>query len=307
MKNDICILIVTANKHETDALLNDGDFKYEVQRSVDSNDTTFYNVGKYGFYNVIHFELNTQGSVGADSSQLSIVTAVNAFHPDAVILVGIAFGKEFHDTPYPSQKIGDVLISDKVVDYISGKIKNGDILSDGVIAESGRHLLSTFKFYAKTWIHKINNVAANCEFGMILSGDNVVDDREFKEKLIKRYPRAIGGEMEGRGAYGACRNRNISEWIIVKAICDWADGTKSTDKEYNQITAAESAVSLLNHIFTDSKSLEKIPRLSESSYNDKDSCTKSNNSLNIHDNDTVYVSTINGGNINGGIHFGGKN
>ena len=245
--------------------------------------------------------------VGADASQLSIVTAVNAFHPDAVILVGLAFGKEFHDTPNPSQKIGDVLISEKVADYISGKIKNGEILSDGVIAESGRHLLSTCKFYAKTWVHQIENVTANCEFGMILSGDNVVDDREFKEELVRRYPRAIGGEMEGRGAYGACRNRNITEWIIVKAICDWADGTKSTKKEKNQIIAAESAVSFLNHIFTDSKSLEKISRLSLSSNNDNDLCTKSNSSLNIHDNGTVNVSSISGCTINGGIHFGGKN
>lgn len=49
---------------------------------------------------------------------------------------------------------------------------------------------------------------------MILSGDKVVDDRKFKEKLLKNYPRAIGGEMEGRGAYSTCRNRNINEWIL---------------------------------------------------------------------------------------------
>ena len=259
--SNIRLLLVTANTNETNALLGDSDFKYETVRSNDPNDIAFYNVGKYGCYDVVHFELNSQGSVGSDSSQLSIVSAINSFQPDAVILVGIAFGKEFHDSKNPSQKIGDVLISDKVADYESGKIKEGKVLSDGFIAESGRQLQSVFKFFSKTWTHEISGKKAASEFGMILSGDKVVDDREFKEKLIDRYPRAIGGEMEGRGAYSACRNRGLNEWIIVKAICDWADGTKSSDKEKNQIIAAESAVSLLNHIFNNPKSFEKIPKL----------------------------------------------
>lgn len=275
MGDNICFLLVTANKNETNALLNDSHFKYNTQRSNDPNDTAFYNIGTYGYYNVIHFELNSQGSVGSDSSQLAIVSAINSFHPDAVILVGIAFGKEFHDSN-SSQQIGDVLISDTVADYESGKVKNGEILSDGFIAESGRQLQSVFKFYAKTWNHIVKGRKANCEFGMLLSGDKVVDDRDFKEKLIKSYPRAIGGEMEGRGAYSACRNRNINEWIIVKSICDWADGTKSKDKQQNQIIASQSAVSLLNHVFTNSKSFEKIQKVKYTQNGANLKCTYSN-------------------------------
>ena len=261
MEDNIRFLLVTANENETNALLNDSQFCYDTKRSNDPYDTAFYNIGTYGCYEAIHFELNSQGSIGADASQLAIVSAINSFHPDAVILVGIAFGKDFHDSINPSQKIGDVLISDTVADYESGKVKNGEVLSDGFIAESGRQLQSAFKYCAKSWNHTVKGKKAKCEFGMLLSGDKVVDDRDFKEKLIKSYPRSIGGEMEGRGAYSACRNRNINEWIIVKSICDWADGTKSEDKQENQIIAAESAVSLLNHIFTNPKSFEKIPKI----------------------------------------------
>lgn len=262
MDNNVRFLIVTANENETSALLNDTQFRYETKRSNDPNDTAFYNIGMYGYYEAVHFELNSQGSVGADASQLSIVSAINSFHPDAVILVGIAFGKDFHDSANPSQKIGDVLISNTVADYESGKVKNGKILSDGVVAESGRQLQSAFKYYAKSWNHPVKGGNAKCEFGMLLSGDKVIDDYDFKEKLINSYPRSIGGEMEGRGAYSACRNRNINEWIIVKSICDWADGTKSEDKQQNQIIAAKSAVSLLNHVFTNPKSFEKIQKIS---------------------------------------------
>lgn len=261
MEDNIRFLIVTANENETNALLNDAQFQYKTERSDDPNDTAFYNIGTYGYYEVIHFELNSQGSVGADASQLAIVSAINSFHPDAVILVGIAFGKEFYNSANPSQKIGDVLISDTVADYESGKVKNGKVLHDGPIAESGRQLLSAFRYYAKSWSHTVNGEKAAYEFGMLLSGDKVVDDREFKEQLINSYPRSIGGEMEGRGAYSACRNRNINEWIIVKSICDWADGTKSENKQQNQVIAAESAVSLLNHVFTHPKSFEKIRKI----------------------------------------------
>lgn len=225
-------LIVTANANETNALLNDPAFTYkDNQRSGIPHDVSFYNVGKYGYYNVVHFELNTQGAIGADAAQLSIATAIDAFQPKAVILVGIAFGKDFSDDKNRKQNIGDVLISKTVADYESGKVKNTKIESDGVIAESGIELFSVFKNYSRKWKHMINGNSAKCECGLILSGDNVVDDRDFKKSLIERFPRAIGGEMEGRGAYSACRNRGLSEWIIIKAICDWADGTKSKNKK----------------------------------------------------------------------------
>ncbi len=257
MEKDKLFLIVTANNYETEALLADSDFIHKRVRSKDPDDTAFYNIGTFGHYNVVHFELNDQGSAKADAAGLAIHTAINAFHPCAVILLGIAFGKDFSDEQQ-TQKIGDVLISEKIADYESGKIKSGKLFSDGIIAESGRQLLSTFKYFSKTWVHYIDNEKAACEFGTVLSGDKVVDDKNFKKKLIAAYPRAIGGEMEGRGAYAACRSKNINEWIVVKAICDWADGTKSKDKKKNQKIAAKSATSLLHHIFMDDKSLEKV-------------------------------------------------
>ena len=145
-----------------------------------------------------------------------------------------------------------------MTDYDSGKIQNGETKSDGVTTPAGRHLLSAFKHKESTWKHKINRKLAKCEFGVILSGDKVIDDKEFKQKLFAAHSRAIGGEMEGRGAYSACRRHNLNEWIIVKAICDWADGNKADDKVKRQSIAAKSAVSLLKHVFSDEKIFDKI-------------------------------------------------
>lgn len=263
MKDKIRFLIVTAKDNETNALINDPAFKCEVKRSTDPRDATFYNIGTYGEYDVVHFELPEQGSVGSDGSLLTINAAVGEFKPDAVILVGYAFGKDDKSDQSRSQKIGTVLISEKVADYESGKMKEDKMQSDGMICESGRQLLSAFKHYAKSWNYFINGEKANYEFGLLLSGDKVVDDPKFKKELFERYPRAIGGEMEGRGAYSVCRRLGIEEWIIVKAICDFGDGNKSVDKQTKQNIAAVSAVNFLNHLFTNPKAFEKIIKLDE--------------------------------------------
>ena len=250
-------LFVTANDNETEAILEDKNFfKYKDGcRSHDPTDINFYNIGMFGEYEVIHFALLTEGSNNSDAALASILTAINNYHPDAVILVGIAFGKDNHDTEEPRQHIGDILVSNKVVDYESGKVINGEMHPDGPIAEAGRHLLSVFKHYGNKWSKNNEN---RCIFGSILSGDKVVDDRDFKNKLIQQFPRTIGGEMEGRGAYAACRHKNINEWLVVKAICDWADGTKHLNKKENQIFAAKSAVSLLKYIFSDPKAFDQL-------------------------------------------------
>jgi len=255
------ILLVTANKNETNALLQDNEYFKHSQgnRSSLPEDTLFYNIGYFGKYYVVHFELPEQGAERADASLPSIETAIRAYNPVAVILVGIAFGKDDEDKEGEErQRIGDVLISTRVTDYESGKVKAGKVEPDGSTPDAGRHLLSAFKYKVDSWQNIIDGRPAKYEFGQLLSGDKVVDDKEFKHRLLTLYPRAIGGEMEGRGAYSACRRHNLNEWIVVKAICDFADGYKGKDKQGRQLTAARSAVSLLKHVLSDEKVLDKI-------------------------------------------------
>ncbi|MCL1913178.1 MAG: tetratricopeptide repeat protein [Eubacteriaceae bacterium] len=254
------ILLVTANPNETAALLEDKEFFVYTSgnRSSIPEDALYYDIGRFGHYDAVHFQLPQQGSARAESSALSLETAIRAHEPCAVILVGIAFGKDYGEEGEGYQRIGDVLVSSLMTDYESGKVKDGKLKPDGVIAEPGRQLFSAFQYKSATWEYRINRKQAKCEFGNILSGDKVVDDRAFKEKLFDLYPRAIGGEMEGRGAYFACRRHNLNEWIIVKAICDWGDGSKSKDKQKRQRQAADSAVSLLKHVFSDKDALSKL-------------------------------------------------
>lgn len=173
--------------------------------------------------------------------------------------MGLAFGKDNDDTPEPCQHIGDVLISKMIQDYESGKVIEGTFHSDGAKPESGKTLISVFQYFSESWTYPINGHPAKCEFGLILSGDKVVDDVSFKNQLFEAFPRAIGGEMEGRGAYSACRDERLDEWIVVKAICDWGEKKTNPHKEDDQLTASRSVVSLLKHVFSREDAFDKLP------------------------------------------------
>jgi nucleoside phosphorylase len=68
-------------------------------------------------------------------------------------------------------------------------------------------------------------------------------------------PEAIGGDMESWGVYAACHESKV-EWIVLKAICDWADGNKSENKRQNQQMAAKNAAEFLFHILQDIINIE---------------------------------------------------
>jgi nucleoside phosphorylase len=74
-------------------------------------------------------------------------------------------------------------------------------------------------------------------------------------------PEAIGGEMEGAGLYAACYRAHV-DWIIVKAICYWADGKKDLNKDKQQQLAAENAAKfVLFSLGLDDYKTQKVKKL----------------------------------------------
>lgn len=62
--------------------------------------------------------------------------------------------------------------------------------------------------------------------------------------LREEFPDAIGGEMEGSGAYEAATLDNKPDWIVVKAISDW--GYEKTNAK--QPLAARNAAEFVIHV-----------------------------------------------------------
>ncbi len=167
------------------------------------------------------------GSIGAASSILTLTDAIHMIGIDTIIFGGIAFGNYLKANT--GQRMGDILVSRQLWNYESAK-ESGNYIPRGDKVTAPPWLLDRFQNSAQEW--------ENCEvhFGLIASGEKLVNSEEFLKKIMEAEPELIGGEMEGAGLVSVAE-RYRKDWILVKAISDWGVG-KSDD---NQKAAAENA------------------------------------------------------------------
>lgn len=137
------------------------------------------------------------------------------------------------------QKLGDILVSVQMFNYTLQKrdIKSGVILR-GSKPHAPTTLLDRFRSGELDWKH------VPVHFGLIMSGETLINDPKFRDLLLEHEPEAIGAEMEGFGLYVAADEAK-KDWILVKGISDWGDGKKH-DKE--QPTAARNAARFVKHV-----------------------------------------------------------
>jgi len=223
------VLIVVATEVEEEAVLSRiGSYHTEFLGS-----STYYR-GEFAGHNTAVTRCEP-GSVGRDAATLAVDEAIRAVQPRVVLMVGIAFGANRR-----KQSIGDVLVSRSVYSYEPQRISKDEKVPRGEEVQSGPVIYKRFRDLRRGW----DADDAEVHFGTILSGEKLVDNPEFRAELLEMRPEAIGGEMEGAGLCAAAANHKV-EWILVKAICDWGDGTK--DKKYQKM-AAEHAVSFVEHV-----------------------------------------------------------
>ncbi len=201
-----------------------------------------YYAGKLGRTPAAVAMCSSQGSGGRDGSQALATKAIARFRPAAVVMVGIAFGLNEEKS-----SIGDVLVSDPVVPYEHQRVGQDSQPVRSVPAKPGKTLLSRFKSIVGWRFLRPDGESVSIRIGPLLSGEKLVDDPKFKAQLTKMAPEAVGGEMEAWGLYAAADNADV-EWIVVKSICDWADGLK--DKKH-QALAAATATDLVVAVFSD--------------------------------------------------------
>jgi nucleoside phosphorylase len=181
------------------------------------------------------------GSGGPGGSMLTAMEAITALTPEAVIMPGIAFGVDRQ-----KQHIGDVLLSTQILNYElrrMGTDKAGQLveITRGSRPDASPRLLDRFISA------RLARFGITVKEGLLLSGDKLVDNIDYREKLRSLAPEAIGGEMEGAGVYAAA-HRTGKEWILVKAICDYADGRKKHNKAARQKLAADAAANAVLHV-----------------------------------------------------------
>lgn len=199
-----------------------------------------YYIGKFGTC-LAAVTRSEMGSLGSGSAILATQHAIRIWRPRAIVMVGIAFAKN------PSkQKIADVLVASQVISYEPQRVGQAETIYRGPITPSSPTLLNRFNVAPDWAFTRPDGSLCQCHVGPVLSGEKLIDSAKFKTSLIDEYPQAIGGEMEGVGLAAAAVRENVP-WILVKGICDWADGNKHGK---HQPLAAASAVSLVHHVLS---------------------------------------------------------
>lgn len=211
-----------------------------------SGPETYY-LGEFGNFKTVITKCR-MGSISEGSVILATEQAQRIWRPRAIIMVGIAFGKNSR-----SQGMADVLVASQIIPYESQRIGE-EVISRSAIPPSNATLLNRFE-NAQNWrFFRPDGTQCNLHIGPILSGEKLIDNQEFKAALFKQFPQAIGGEMEGAGLCAAS-GRVGTPWILVKAICDWADGKKH--KKYQPLAAA-AAASLVHHVLSQKHVLDSL-------------------------------------------------
>lgn len=221
------ILLVTVTEIETQALLNR--FPPVEKHIIDQ---IYYDFGSIG---PAHTVMVRSTRMGPFSAIHCVERGIDHFSPRTVIMVGIAFGLHPKE-----QEIGDILVAQQIMNCDLHKIRTGPdkepiIVPRGTVIPVTDRLLNCFQDHLLDW-----KPPPRVSIGPIFSSSRLIDHEETRNELSHYFPEAIGGEMEGHGLCDACLRKKV-DWILVKAICDWADGNKGKNKESNQRLAADNA------------------------------------------------------------------
>lgn len=227
------ILILTANKYETNILhkkiydeLNEKKGKKRKIEKVEVpylNGISYFYFFEWGQYRVVHIMARSTGSntIGGSEDVIRFAFKFETFHPLAVVSFGICFGID-----YQRQSLGDVIISEKVYSYGEGiKIKDDKV----EIRDDNNFVVADSLFRSIKNLINLNIISEkNGEyFGNYITGEAVMSNEEFKQKLVRSVSTnsIMAGEMEGYGMFKECtyygKKRGGIPCIIIKAICDW--------------------------------------------------------------------------------------
>jgi nucleoside phosphorylase len=239
MTHEADILIVTVTKVESTAILQAFEPILGVKAiPLSIEDRIYFDLGTINKARIFLTQ-SEMGSGGLGASLLTVRKGIEDLFPTAVIMVGIAFGVNEE-----KQAIGDILVTEQLRLY--------DLQRVGTQDEQEQVILRGDKPHASPWLINLFKSAdiswekARVRFGTVLTGEKLLDNIDYRNQLLNFEPEAIGGEMEGAGLYVACQDKKV-DWILVKGICDWADGEKGQDKESRQKTAASNAAAFVVH------------------------------------------------------------
>jgi nucleoside phosphorylase len=230
------VLLVTATNVETSTVLELAEARIGIKAELRAEGKiAYWHLGELNGHQVLIVQ-SQRGSGGVGGSAFTVSDAIRSLKPSAVIAVGICFGMP------RKTALGDVILAQQLQAYelqragVDRTIPRGDKVS----SDPGLFARLQARGLDRARIERGLRVKA----GLLLSGEKLVDDTSFRDQLEELEPEAVGGEMEGTGV-AAAANREKTPWIVVKGVCDFADGKKRVKKKERQARAARNAADLV--------------------------------------------------------------
>jgi nucleoside phosphorylase len=179
------VLIVTVTKVESQAVLQVfSEATGQQAKPASVGDRLYHDLGIVNAARVFMVQ-SEMGSVGPGATLPTVQKGIAALSPSAVIMAGIAFGVDDK-----KQSVGDVLVSKQLMLYESQRtgVQEGERrdIPRGARADAPPRLLNLFRNAELLW------QGPPVHFGLILSGEKLVDNLQFREELLKMEPEAIG-------------------------------------------------------------------------------------------------------------------
>ena len=194
-------------------------------------------------YKILLAQTPEQGMVAAAVLSYKIIVK---FRPKYLIMTGISAGTFYENEETGVHEYGDVIVANMVWNYAKGKY---------TAAEKGAVTFGNIGFIPRPSLLKLDaetesyiRIAAAADdnqckvhFGPMACGFSVVANKEVVEKQVRnQFADTIGLDMESYAVmYAANAAPQNTIPIVIKSICDFADGRK--DDTYQRFAAYTSA------------------------------------------------------------------
>ena len=190
------ILLLTANDHEFNACYS---YMKPVQRGYSTKLGMVY-FGRFGDQNNSNVKVALMKSwQGPTEAVIAVTNAAEILNPKVVLFVGICASME-----RAKAKLGDVVISAKLATYDDKKVKaDGTVEYRGTKPDVSRNMARLILNAAHGWKPPLEDpkrldVKVHHD-AVMLSGSDLVNNRERRQELLNSFPDALGLEMEGAG------------------------------------------------------------------------------------------------------------
>ena len=157
---------------------------------------------------------------------------------NALYIIGVGVCYSFNSEKY---KLGDVLVSKHISNLANTKWDCQDRFENR--DETVHVVQNLHRIFCRDLVHdpqfKVCK-SRNSEVysGTIISYPTLIDNKEVRDKIHAEIRTAIGGEMEGGQLLWFQQKRKIEGIIVIKGICDYADGNKRKDWQFISALAA---------------------------------------------------------------------